>query len=67
LGTQYIRFLTDTIEAFVDKPSDNPDRGINRLGGSSMGLVSYFSGLIYPRFSLEVDGVLPFSLGNSKN
>jgi len=49
-GKQYIRFVTDTLKPFVDAnfrtKSDRPNTGI---GGSSMGgLVSIFSGLMYP-------------------
>ena len=49
-GKQYIRFVTDTLKPFIDSnfrtKSDRPNTGI---GGSSMGgLVSIFSGLMYP-------------------
>jgi predicted alpha/beta superfamily hydrolase len=49
-GKQYIRFLTDTLKPFVDKNfRTKPERGFTGIGGSSMGgLVSLFSGLIYP-------------------
>lgn len=49
-GKQYIRFLTDTLKPFVDKTfRTKPDRESTGIGGSSMGgLVSIFSGLIYP-------------------
>jgi predicted alpha/beta superfamily hydrolase len=50
LGKQYIRFLTDTLKPFVDRTyRTNPDRESTGIGGSSMGgLVSIFSGLMYP-------------------
>lgn len=49
-GKKYIRFLTDTLKPFVD---DNfrtkPERENTGIGGSSMGgLVSIFSGIMYP-------------------
>ena len=49
-GKKYIRFLTDTLKPFVD---DNfrtkPEREFTGIGGSSMGgLVSIFSGIMYP-------------------
>ncbi len=49
-GKQYIRFLTDTLKPFVDKTfRTKPEREFTGIGGSSMGgLVSVFSGLIYP-------------------
>ncbi len=49
-GKQYIRFLTDTLKPFVDKTyRTKTDRDSTGIGGSSMGgLVSIFSGLIYP-------------------
>lgn len=49
-GKQYIRFLTDTLKPFVDKTfRTKPEREFTGVGGSSMGgLVSIFSGLIYP-------------------
>jgi predicted alpha/beta superfamily hydrolase len=49
-GKQYIRFLTDTLKPFVDKTyRTKPEREFTGIGGSSMGgLVSIFSGLIYP-------------------
>jgi len=49
-GKQYIRFLTDTLKPFVDKTfRTKSDRESTGIGGSSMGgLVSIFSGLIYP-------------------
>ena len=49
-GKQYIRFITDTLKPFVDKTyRTKPDRDNTGIGGSSMGgLVSIFSGLIYP-------------------
>lgn len=49
-GKQYIRFITDTLKPFVDKTyRTKSDREFTGIGGSSMGgLVSIFSGLIYP-------------------
>ena len=49
-GKKYIRFLTDTLKPFVDKTfRTKPERESTGIGGSSMGgLVSIFSGLIYP-------------------
>jgi len=49
-GKQYIRFLTDTLKPFVDKTyRTKPERDFTGIGGSSMGgLVSIFSGLVYP-------------------
>jgi predicted alpha/beta superfamily hydrolase len=49
-GKQYIRFLTDTLKPFVDKTfRTKSNRESTGIGGSSMGgLVSIFSGLIYP-------------------
>ncbi|SFN82033.1 Predicted hydrolase of the alpha/beta superfamily [Algoriphagus ornithinivorans] len=49
-GKQYIRFITDTLKPFVDKTfRTKPEREHTGIGGSSMGgLVSIFSGLIYP-------------------
>lgn len=49
-GKQYIRFMTDTLKPFVDKHFRTlPDREHTGIGGSSMGgLVSIFSGLMYP-------------------
>jgi predicted alpha/beta superfamily hydrolase len=49
-GKEYIRFLTDTLKPFVDKNfRTKPERESTGIGGSSMGgLVSLFSGLIYP-------------------
>ena len=49
-GKQYIRFVTDTLKPFVDKNfRTKPDRENTGIGGSSMGgLVSIFSGLMYP-------------------
>lgn len=49
-GKKYIRFLTDTLKPFVD---DNfrtkSEREFTGIGGSSMGgLVSIFSGIMYP-------------------
>lgn len=49
-GKQYIRFVTDTLKPFVDANfRTKPDRVNTGIGGSSMGgLVSIFSGLMYP-------------------
>lgn len=49
-GKKYIRFVTDTLKPFVDKNfRTKPEREFTGIGGSSMGgLVSIFSGLIYP-------------------
>jgi predicted alpha/beta superfamily hydrolase len=49
-GKQYIRFVTDTLKLFVDSNfRTKPDREHTGIGGSSMGgLVSIFSGLMYP-------------------
>lgn len=49
-GKKYIRFVTDTLKPFVDKNfRTKPDREFTGIGGSSMGgLVSIFSGLMYP-------------------
>jgi predicted alpha/beta superfamily hydrolase len=49
-GKQYIRFVVDTLKPFVDKTfRTKPDREDTGIGGSSMGgLVSIFSGLMYP-------------------
>jgi predicted alpha/beta superfamily hydrolase len=49
-GKEYIRFITDTLKPFVDKTfRTKSERGFTGIGGSSMGgLVSIFSGLIYP-------------------
>ena len=49
-GKKYIRFLTDTLKPFVDKKfRTKPEREFTGIGGSSMGgLVSIFSGLMYP-------------------
>lgn len=49
-GKQYIRFVTDTLKPFVDKNfRTKPERAHTGIGGSSMGgLVSIFSGLMYP-------------------
>ncbi len=49
-GKKYIRFLTDTLKPFID---DNfrtkAEREHTGIGGSSMGgLVSIFSGIMYP-------------------
>ena len=49
-GKKYIRFIADTLKPFVDKNfRTKPEREFTGIGGSSMGgLVSIFSGLIYP-------------------
>ena len=49
-GKKYIRFITDTLKPFIDKTyRTKPEREFTGIGGSSMGgLVSIFSGLIYP-------------------
>jgi predicted alpha/beta superfamily hydrolase len=49
-GKEYIRFITDTLKPFVDKTfRTKSEREFTGIGGSSMGgLVSIFSGLIYP-------------------
>lgn len=49
-GKQYIRFVTDTLKPFIDKNfRTKTEREFTGIGGSSMGgLVSIFSGLMYP-------------------
>lgn len=49
-GKKYIRFITDTLKPFVDKTyRTKTEREHTGIGGSSMGgLVSVFSGLMYP-------------------
>ncbi len=49
-GKKYIRFITDTLKPFVDKQfRTKTEREFTGIGGSSMGgLVSIFSGLMYP-------------------
>ncbi len=49
-GKKYIRFVTDTLKPFVDeKYRTKPERENTGIGGSSMGgLVSIYSGLMYP-------------------
>jgi len=49
-GKRYIRFITDTLKPFVDKTyRTKSEREFTGIGGSSMGgLVSIFSGLMYP-------------------
>ena len=49
-GKQYIRFVTDTLKPFIDNNfRTKTERQFTGIGGSSMGgLVSIFSGLIYP-------------------
>lgn len=49
-GKKYIRFLADTLKPFVDSHFRTlPEREFTGIGGSSMGgLVSIFSGIMYP-------------------
>lgn len=49
-GKKYIRFITDTLKPFVDQQfRTKSEREFTGIGGSSMGgLVSLFSGLLYP-------------------
>lgn len=49
-GKKYIRFITDTLKPFIDaKYRTKSAREFTGIGGSSMGgLVSIFSGLMYP-------------------
>jgi predicted alpha/beta superfamily hydrolase len=49
-GKKYIRFLTDTLKPFVDANfRTKTEREFTGIGGSSMGgLVSIFSGIMYP-------------------
>ncbi len=49
-GKKYIRFVTDTLKPFIDKNyRTKPQREHTGIGGSSMGgLISIFSGLMYP-------------------
>jgi predicted alpha/beta superfamily hydrolase len=49
-GKKYIRFLTDTLKPFIDENfRTKPEREFTGIGGSSMGgLVSIFSGIMYP-------------------
>ncbi|MBC7523546.1 MAG: alpha/beta hydrolase [Flavobacterium sp.] len=49
-GKKYIRFLTDTLKPFVDENfRTKSEREFTGIGGSSMGgLVSIFSGIMYP-------------------
>ena len=49
-GKKYIRFITDTLKPFIDKQFRTKiEREYTGIGGSSMGgLVSIFSGLMYP-------------------
>ena len=49
-GKQYIRFVTDTLKPFIDNNfRTKTERQFTGIGGSSMGgLVSIFSGLMYP-------------------
>jgi predicted alpha/beta superfamily hydrolase len=50
LGKQYIRFITETLKPYVDRTFRTlSGREFTGIGGSSMGgLVSIYSGLIYP-------------------
>lgn len=49
-GKKYVRFLADTLKPFVDTNfRTKPEREFTGIGGSSMGgLVSIFSGIMYP-------------------
>ncbi len=49
-GKKYIRFLTDTLKPFIDENfRTKTEREHTGIGGSSMGgLVSIFSGIMYP-------------------
>jgi len=49
-GKKYIRFITDTLKPYIDKTfRTKPEREFTGIGGSSMGgLVSIYSGLMYP-------------------
>ena len=49
-GKKYIRFITDTLKPFVDENfRTKPERDFTGIGGSSLGgLVSIYSGLMYP-------------------
>ncbi|UJP63490.1 alpha/beta hydrolase [Mongoliitalea daihaiensis] len=49
-GKKYMRFLADTLKPFVDKSfRTKPEREFTGIGGSSMGgLITIFSGLMYP-------------------
>jgi len=49
-GKKYIRFIADTLKPFVDSNfRTKPEREYTGIGGSSMGgLVSIFSGIMYP-------------------
>jgi predicted alpha/beta superfamily hydrolase len=49
-GKKYIRFIADTLKPFIDKNfRTKSEREFTGIGGSSMGgLVSIFSGLMYP-------------------
>ena len=49
-GKKYIRFITDTLKPYIDKTyRTRPEREFTGIGGSSMGgLVSIYSGLMYP-------------------
>ncbi|MCB0586169.1 MAG: hypothetical protein KDD06_12695 [Phaeodactylibacter sp.] len=49
-GKKYVRFLADTLKAYVDKHFRTlPEREFTGIGGSSMGgLISIYAGLMYP-------------------
>ncbi|MCB9052509.1 MAG: hypothetical protein H6556_24000 [Lewinellaceae bacterium] len=49
-GKKYVRFLADTLKAYVDKHfRTQPERAYTGIGGSSMGgLISIYAGLMYP-------------------
>lgn len=49
-GKKYIRFIADTLKPFVDENfRTKPERDFTGIGGSSLGgLVSIYSGLMYP-------------------
>lgn len=49
-GKKYVRFLADTLKAYVDRHFRTlPEREFTGIGGSSMGgLISIYAGLMYP-------------------
>ena len=49
-GKKYVRFLADTLKAYVDKHfRTQPERAYTGIGGSSMGgLISIYASLMYP-------------------
>ncbi|WP_312322184.1 alpha/beta hydrolase [Soonwooa sp.] len=49
-GKKYLRFITDTLKAFVDKNyRTKKDRDNTGIGGSSLGaLISIYAGFLYP-------------------